>query len=213
VSARIPLIALAALSLSILPCAHGAEKQKLYRWVDDNGVVHYGDHVPPEYASRDREVLNEQGVAVGFEEGVVTKEEQAEKDRRAAAEETQRRAKSEAAQRDRVLLDTYLSVADIEDLRDRRMELLESQIKVTEQYLSNLRKRLVTLQKEAGAYKPYSDKPDAPPTPKNLSVELSQTFSSINSYEKTLARTRSEQQEVKAKFEHDIARFKELKGI
>src|ERR1700739_300549 len=35
-----------------------------YRWVDEHGVVHYGDHIPPQYAAQDRAVLNAQGVEV-----------------------------------------------------------------------------------------------------------------------------------------------------
>ena len=42
------LLALAAGS------AAGEEKQKLYRWVDKQGQVHYGDSVPAEYAERYR---------------------------------------------------------------------------------------------------------------------------------------------------------------
>jgi hypothetical protein len=34
------------------------KQQKLYRWVDKNGQVHYGDSVPAEYAEQDRDVLN-----------------------------------------------------------------------------------------------------------------------------------------------------------
>ena len=29
-----------------------------YRWVDDQGVVHYGDNIPPQYAAQERTVLN-----------------------------------------------------------------------------------------------------------------------------------------------------------
>ena len=92
----------------------------------------------PEYANLDRNVLNDQGVSVGFEQGEVTAEERAELERRAAVVEAERRSRLEVARRDRMLLETYLTVADIEDLRDRRLELLESQIKVTELYLSQL---------------------------------------------------------------------------
>ena len=51
--------------------------QRLYKWTDHNGVVHYGDKIPPEYANLDRNVLNDQGVRVGFEEGEVTEAERA----------------------------------------------------------------------------------------------------------------------------------------
>lgn len=201
------LLAIAALTLS--PCATA---QKLYRWVDDKGVVHYGDTVPPEYANRDRNVLNQHGVTVGFEEGEVTPEERAAIERRAAEEETQRRARDEAIRRDNMLLETYLSVTDIEDLRDRRLELLESQIKVTELYLTNLRKRLVSLQEEASNYKPYTANENARQVPENLAVDLSRTTASINLYEQMLSRTRQDQETLKESFEKDITRFKELKG-
>src|ERR1700694_6332738 len=36
-----------------------------YRWVDEQGVGPYGDHIPPQYASKDRAILNHQGVEVG----------------------------------------------------------------------------------------------------------------------------------------------------
>ena len=35
-----------------------------YRWVDENGVVHYGDRVPPQYSQKETSVINSQGVEV-----------------------------------------------------------------------------------------------------------------------------------------------------
>jgi hypothetical protein len=206
------LLVLAALALHAGAHAQRQEGARLYRWVDDKGVVHYGDSVPPEYANRDRNILNSQGVAVGFQEGEVTAEERAAIARREAAAEAARAEKEEVARRDRMLLQTYLTVADIEDLRDRRLELLESQIKVTELYLNNLRKRLVGLQAEAGAFKPYTTDPNAPQIPENLALDISRTAASINLYEQTLARTRNDQTALRLSFNNDIARFRELKG-
>ena len=201
---------LALASLLLLGTAQ-AQTQALYRWVDEHGVVHYGDHVPPQYASADRDLLNDQGVKVGYQEGVVTAEEQAELDRRQAIKNAAEQARQETARRDQVLLDTYLSVTEIEALRDRRLELLEAQIKVTEQYLNNLRKRLLSLQQEASDYKPYSDAADAPEIPENLALDISRTGASIGLYEQTLTGTRNEQGSLRAAFAKDIERFNELK--
>src|SRR3569833_856306 len=33
-----------------------------YKWTDDQGIVHYGDSVPPQYAQKERAVLNSRGV-------------------------------------------------------------------------------------------------------------------------------------------------------
>jgi hypothetical protein len=190
---------------------HGAAT-KLYRWTDDKGVVHYGDSVPPEYAKQDRSVLNSQGVNVGFEQGELTPEQRAEKERQAAEAAQAQAQREEAARRDKTLLATYISVSDIEDLRNRRLELLEGQIKVTELYLTNLRKRLVTLQDEASNYRPYTTRENAPQIPENLATDISRTVGSINLYEQTLSQTRSNQDSVRTSFDNDIRRFKELKG-
>jgi len=200
-----------------LPSFVGAQPKtvqpgKLYKWTDDKGVVHYGDSVPPEYAKADRNVLNNQGVHVGFEQGELTPEQRAEKARLAAEAEQAKRQREEIARRDKMLLETYLSVSDIEDLRNRRLELLESQIKVTELYLANLRKRLLTLQDEASNYKPYTARENAPQIPENLATDISRTVGSINLYEQTLSHARSTQETVRNSFDDDIRRFKQLKG-
>lgn len=192
--------------------SQGKDGRKLYTWTDDKGVVHYGDSIPPEFANRDRDLLNTQGVRVGFEEGEVTDAERAELAKKKAAADAAAAAQAEIDRHDKILLQTYIAVADIEDLRNRRLELLESQIKVTELYLNNLRKRLVMLQEEAAVYKPYSTNADAPQIPENLALDLSRTASSINNYEKTLSKTRSDQTSLRASFDDDIVRFRQLKG-
>jgi hypothetical protein len=202
------IVAAALIAVSAIP----ALAQPLYRWVDEDGVVHFGDRVPPEHAARSRQLLNNQGVQVGFEQGVLSEAERAEQAAAAELEEQARRERTEIARRDRMLLDTYLSVADIENLRDQRIGLLDSQIQVTEIYLTNLRQRLQRLHGEASRFSPFSDREDAPPVPANLEREISETMRSITVYEDALLRTRQEQEDLRTAFARDIARFRELKG-
>jgi hypothetical protein len=179
---------------------------KVYKWVDENGVTHYGDQVPPQYANQDRLVLNQHGVVVGRQDGAQSPEEAA-----AARQTAADKAAAEAArQRDQVLLSTYLSVEEIEALRDRRMDLMDGQIRVTENYLAGLRAKLKELQAEAAPFKPYNDDPAAPPIDDKLAGELADTMDSIALYEKTLQDTREKQAELASSFEADIARFQEL---
>ena len=184
-----------------------AAGQTIRRWVDDEGNVHFGEFVPPEYAHRDREVLNRQGVVVGHEKGELSDEDRAEMQRQADAEEARRSDVEAMARRDKILLDTYLTVEDIEELRDRRLELMESQIKVTEQYLDNLHVRLASLQRES---KRYADADiEVPP---ELTLDISRTTASISLYEENLTRTRAEKEDLDAAFAADISRFIELTG-
>src|SRR3982751_3282934 len=50
--------------LSSLPSAAEDKVKQTYKWVDDKGVIHYGDSIPSEYSQRESHVLNAQGVEV-----------------------------------------------------------------------------------------------------------------------------------------------------
>ena len=186
---------------------------ELYRWVDDQGIVHYGDSVPPEYSKTERQVLNERGVTIKELPRERTAEELEADQRADAVDDAERQRQREAERRDAVLLSTYLSIDEIEALRNRRQELLDGQIRVTEVYLLNLREKLLTLQKDAGRFQPYNSDPNAPPIHDWLAKELADTLDSILVYEQTLADTQALRAETVAKFDADIDRFKQLKGL
>jgi hypothetical protein len=208
---------LAAVMLAVAAMQSGAaaaaeQSKKTYRWVDEDGVVHFGDHVPAEYATTKRQVLNEYGVPVASEDGAKTAEQIAAEKAAAKKAEAERQKAILAARRDQVLLDTYLTVEEIEALRDRRLELIDTQIKVTENYLSGLRDILEKLQAEAAAFKPYNSDPQAPPIDERLARELSNTMDSIMLYEKNLADTKTRKSDVMGQFAADIDRFRTLKA-
>lgn len=189
-----------------------AGAQQYFCWFDDAGVQHCGDSVPPEYSRHDREVLNDQGVVVGQEEGEITPEEQAEIDRVRRQEDERRAAETARVERDQMLLDAYLTVEAIETLRDRRLELMESQIRVTEILLTNLEKKLADLMRDARRFAPLSDREDAAPLPENLSVDIDRTESAIALREAALADIRSTKERTTLEFQRDIDRFRELTG-
>ena len=183
--------------------------QKLYRWVDKNGQVHYGDSIPPEYAEQDRDVLNRQGVRVGHEEGLVTPEEARAK---AVADKAAKDLQLQKL-RDRTLLQVYQSVEEIEVLRDRRLELIEAQLTIQEQSLANLRAKHAQLEKQASRFLPRSKAPDAETLPEDLALDLKRSSSDIVTQQQNLEKKRSERETIRTNFGADIKRFKELRTI
>ena len=202
---------LSAVVLALLAGAAGAQsdKKKLYRWVDKDGQVHYGDSVPAEYAEQDREVLNRQGVPVGREEGTITPEEAAAK----AAADKVARDEQKRKLRDRVLLQTYQSVQELEILRDNRLDLVDAQLTIQEQSLSNLRAQRAQIQRMAARYAPANTGSDAQALPDELAADLEQSASDIQTQESNLVRRREERESIRKTFEADIARYKELRTI
>lgn len=177
-----------------------------YRWVDENGVVHYGDHIPPQYARQDRAVLNSQGVEVGHVDAQKSPESVAAAAREHAAETKQR-------QHDAFLITTYTSVKDIEALRDLRLDQLKGQRAAAELYVENLRSRLATLQTRALAFRPYNTRADARRMPDDLAENLVRTVNDLNVQSRNLAATHQEETELRAQFQADIERYRELHTI
>ena len=194
-----------------LPLALAAQQRSAptYSWVDDDGVRHYGDSIPAEYADKPKQVVNEHGVTIGHIEGRKTPE-QIEAERVARELQVQKELQRRA---DQALLSTYVSVQEIEMHRDRRIELFQAQARVTELYLRNLRRRLDQLKGEAGRYKPYSSNPDAPMVEPSLVEEIKETEGSIERHEVNLKTFRAEEKQIKDRFQGDIHRFMALKGL
>jgi len=179
---------------------------KVYKWVDEQGVTHYGDQIPPEYAAQAHGVINNQGIEVEHTDAQKTPEQLAAEDQRKLDAE-------QRASRDRNLLSTYGSVQEIEHLRDQRLSLLTDQIKLKEQFLETLNVKMSKLKVTSSHYKPYSSDPKAPPMTDQLAEDLVRVGSDIHTQEENLRQKRTEQANMNQEFEGDIARFKELKGI
>jgi hypothetical protein len=178
----------------------------VYKWVDEQGVTHYGDHIPPEYAAQERQIVNSQGVEIRRIEAQKTPEQ-------VAADEQKKVDAQHSLNRDRNLLTTYASVQEIERLRDQRVALLSDQSKVTGQFLEVLNGRLKKLRAGSMRFKPYSDDPNAPPMPDQTAEDLVRLGNDIRTQEENLREKRAEEATMRKQFESDINRFKELKGI
>jgi hypothetical protein len=202
------LMALAAATYGA-PNQHSASSQKggiAYRWTDEQGVVHYGDNIPPQYASQDRTILNSQGVEVGHLDKAKTPEEE-------AAATRAREALMKQKQHDAFLVSTYTSVKDIEALRDARLEQLKGQRAAAEQYVESLRARLATLQSRTVNYRPYSERKDAWRMPDDLAENLVRTANELREQSRALASKGAEETALRAQFQADIERYRELHAI
>jgi len=165
----------AAALLAIFVAATPALGDEVFRWVDKDGVVHFGDSPPPQYA----EQMFDPRVPPENEEEV---------------------AAARQAQSDKALLQTYRSVAEIESVRDERLESLLYQDRLTRSYLTNLNHQLEDLEMAAAA-----DNPDT-----TLEGKIAETRRKIEIYQAELAKSEAAQGELTAKFAEDIARFRQL---
>jgi len=202
------LVLAAILAAMLMAGALAQDKsQKLYKWVDKNGVVHYGSTVPPEYANQQMQLLNSEGVTVQTVAAPKTAEEIA-KDKQAKAEAAAK-AKQEQQQHDndQMLLDTYTSVADIERDRNSRLAAIDSQIKVINNSISGLQSTLASYQQQAAKLTKTHK-----PIPAFLQKNLNDTQAQLDTNQKLLLKQQQDKQEMQDRYSAYIKRYQQLTG-
>lgn len=133
---KFKLTALVMLTGSLLSTAF--LQAGLYRWVDENGVVHFGDRIPAKYAKIEREIYSSQGVVIDVLPAEKTKEQLVAEELQRQLSLEQERLNKLAALRDKTLLASYNSVKDIERTRDEKLARTYSQIELLDLNLENL---------------------------------------------------------------------------
>ena len=180
---------------------------KLYKWVDENGQIRYGDRIPPQYARKSNETLNQQGITVDRKEAAKTPEQIAAAQRLEEARQAAERVQQEKDRKDRILLDTFTNEDEMVLTRDGKIEAIEAIIRVTNGRTEKLKLRLSELKTRAAnierSGKPVSDK---------LNAEISETRQQIAQNFTYVKSRNSDQQLIREQFEVDIARFRELQA-
>ncbi len=135
-----------ALALTLLSTGVHAE---IYRWVDENGKVHYGDKVPAKYAKTEQQKLNEQGLTVETRRRELTAEEREAIEKEAAEREKQRVRDAEQARYDAFLRSTYPSLGSLDRARDDRMAIMDGQVRNAEKSKTDAQEALQVLEERA----------------------------------------------------------------
>jgi regulator of replication initiation timing len=180
-------------------------------WINHEGVRECGDVIPPEYAQQEHEEKSASGIVTRKHERSKTPEEvAAERVRREEAAHRQAAADADArrqAAADRVLLHTFSSEDDLLLARDGQLANIESQIKVTESHLEKLDRSLDQMIGEAADLERRGRK-----VPSRLTRNIGEVRGQIEEQKAFIAEKRAEQAQISAKFDRDLARFRELRA-
>ncbi len=163
-------------------------------WVNKDGVRECGQIVPPEYAQQRIEIINERGIVVEVIEAAKSREQ-------LAKEAAERRRLAEQKRRDEILLNTFTTERDIELARKSRIQAIESIIAITNSNLTRVQKR-------AADFERAGEEP-----PKELFEEMESLKRQIKDNEEFVAKKQRDIIDLEKRFDADLKRFRELKGI
>lgn len=145
--------AVAAVVAHAAPTGTDKSAGRIVCWTENNGQRSCGDRVPPEYAKKERQVLDAYGRVVDVKARELSPEEVAERQRQAAeAAEAARKAR-ERSDYDRFLMQSYSSVSDLKNARDERLATLDGRAALAEQSVRDTERTLASL-KERQADEP-----------------------------------------------------------
>lgn len=198
------MVRLAMMSLALLLTAT-AQAQTVYRWTDDDGLIHYGHAVPPEYRARGYDRLGRDGLVVEHIAPEMTPEERAREAARRAMQTELEAEQQNQATRDRLLLAAYRDEEELQDNLDWRLSGLRSQQATLETSLQHSRNRFENLVGQAANL----DRRDQP-VPESLRSSIDETRNEIRRLNDSIAELDQRKAEIRSRFEEDLERYRLL---
>ncbi len=174
-----------------------------YKWVDENGIVHYTDHVPPEQVDKGRVELNKQGLQIRKIDPAPTPEQRKAKEAEEARAREVAREREDVARRNRALLQSYTSEAEIDLARKRAISTIDAVVASAQAYSEQLRKRKAEVAHKKAE---FGDKP----VPAAVEREAATVDAELVQQDELIAQKKKEAVEVQAKYDAILARWREL---
>jgi len=187
-------------------CAAGtaAAAGGMYKWVDDQGVVHYTDRIPAESVSKGATVLDKQGRSVKTIDPAPTAEQRKAIEAEAERQRDLAKANAEQARRDRALTQSFSSEAEIDVARARAVSTMEAQLTTIGAYIADMTLRKQELEKRKAAY-------GTKPVPGSIDTELNSVAEELARQNALLAQKKEALVAVDKKYDADKKRWQEIK--
>jgi len=180
--------------------AHAEKASRMYKCIDAAGKAYYSDKMNPDCNQSSE--LNQQGM-------VIPKKKQPGPAAQPKTDQAQPLSKADREQerRDRALIATYTSEEEIDAARDRSLQPPVQGLKATEAKLETANSQLSNLKKQAEELAAQKKK-----LPPSLLEDVAARQKQVTTYEAELTQRKTEIDAIRARYEADKQRFRELKG-
>ena len=175
---------------------------------DAKGATYYYDKTfPPECEQADVTEMSTKGVVKKTISAPPTEEEKKAKADEALHKQDEAKKAEQQARRDRALLDTYTEEREIDLARDRNLQANEAALKNAQLRLKSAQAKLAQSRQQADSVAKQGN-----PRPDWLAEELAGNEKELKRVQEDLAARQKEQDTIRARFDADKQRFRELKA-
>lgn len=180
---------------------------KMYKWVDDEGNMHFGDRIPAQYLVKEHHELNERGVTMRHKQAAKTPEQKEEENRLEKERKHAEVIAKKQRRRDRVLLDTYTTERDLILARDSRLEATDSQILLAESIIKDSSAKIASMEEQVTQIK--ASNRDVPP---GLFHRIDNEKQQVEVQTEVMGKHKERRDEIAVQFNGYIERFNTLKA-
>ncbi len=188
------------------------EAGSLYKWIDEDGQIRYSDRLPPETSKKKHQQLDSRGLVINTREAAKSEEEAAAEAEAAAIEEekmaAERAIKDAQYKKDKVLLLTFSSDEELLQVKNNRLEVIDSVIRLINNSIASNQEKLDKLQEHAQLTYTSKEKD----IPGGLAQKLEHFQRTIENRSAQLQSKMEERSKIDQQYDQDLARFRELKG-
>ena len=200
------------LTMGLLALFGICDAAKLYKWVDEDGKVHYSDKMPPDQIKHAHEKLNEHGVVKEKVDRDLTPEEKQAKREAKARELAEAKAqllKLEQMEKEREkIMKSYSSEEQIIRLREERVAALNRNIELAEENLVIQQKNHDDLLKRA------ADKErNGEVVSESFLEQISQVSEQMDFQRAFIKEKTAEIETTQAKYQDELAKFRAFTGV
>jgi hypothetical protein len=194
------------LALLVAASASPAGAQRVFKWVDEQGNVHYADTVPPKDQEQERTQLDKRGLTVKRIEAAKTAEEVAREQELKRLREEQAKVESEQRASDQVLLRTFRSDDDILMARDGKVAAIDTLIEVTRGSIGRLKEQLADMQRAAADLERQGK-----PVPRRQIDDMEAVRRQIGDNYSAIVTNEESRKAIIERYEADLRRFRHLR--
>ncbi|MCC7549742.1 MAG: DUF4124 domain-containing protein [Burkholderiales bacterium] len=181
---------------------------KIYKWVDERGVTHYGEIIPPQYRDKAATEMSRGGVAVRQIHGAMTPEQRMAAEERARREQEEQQREVASRRRDTALLATYTSAREIDAARERTLALPQQAIRGLQPRLQHAQARMDKLEEQAGRLRSAGRQ-----VPPHLAEDIDLQRQAMGEIRIDRDRHDAEIAAINRRFDEDKQRFAELTEV
>ncbi len=176
--------------------------------MDDQGKVHYSDHVPTEHSRNARSQLDERGLEVERTEAAKSAEEIARNRELEKLREEQQRLIERQRAKDLVLLRTFRTEDDILMARNGKLTAIDTMIMITRSNIRSMKERLTDIQQSAADLELQGRKPSI-----NLVKDIESTRLQLKDSYASIIRREEGKEQIRNAYAKDLTRFRNLKNL